>query len=197
MPMGERNLDTQRRRGGLNRARPKSKTLEELRRHAPPLNRTTSIAALGPTCRPLPFSRSNGTGILRYFDSKSPCANARHSRVTASAAGRRSAAERCSQLRSPSRTRRWLAQHRLTVSLRKDRTRRRPSNGAPGGIRTHDRRLRRPLLCPLSYGGVRSPSACPKSPIATRVGGSDGFAHGIHAQAKGRVGCLAAGGSFP
>ena len=27
-------------------------------------------------------------------------------------------------------------------------------SGTPGGIRTHDRRLRRPLLCPLSYGGI-------------------------------------------
>jgi hypothetical protein len=24
---------------------------------------------------------------------------------------------------------------------------------APGGIRTHNQRLRRPVLCPLSYGG--------------------------------------------
>ena len=29
-----------------------------------------------------------------------------------------------------------------------------PHPGAPGGIRTHNLRFRRPLLCPLSYGGI-------------------------------------------
>ena len=45
-----------------------------------------------------------------------------------------------------------------------------PSIGTPGGIRTHDRRLRRPLLCPLSYGGVGAPRARCKFPIASRGG---------------------------
>jgi hypothetical protein len=46
--------------------------------------------------------------------------------------------------------------------------------GAPGGTRTHNQRLRRPLLCPLSYGGAGSliihhararnnPTICPEN----------------------------------
>src|SRR4030066_584857 len=37
-----------------------------------------------------------------------------------------------------------------------------PHSGAPGGIRTHNLRFRRPLLCPLSYGGMALTSRmCP------------------------------------
>lgn len=46
------------------------------------------------------------------------------------------------------------------------------SRSAPGRIRTCDRRIRSPLLCPLSYGRLRRAGEGNRTPIASLEGWS-------------------------